>query len=531
MESPKHVDVVIVGAGLSGIGAACHLQRDLPGKSYAILETRQAIGGTWDIFRYPGIRSDSDLHTYGYAFKPWTDEESIAGGPAILGYIRETAQENGIDAHIRFGHRVTRAEFSSADARWSVHAESADGAEEALLTCSWLICASGYFSYDHGYEPSFEGVERFAGTIVHPQRWPEDLDYQDKRVVVIGSGATAVTLVPAMAGKAAHVTMLQRSPTYVVSLPERDRIANLLGRFLPAERAYALTRRKNIWLQKTVYELSQSRPRLVKRLLRWSVKRQLPAGYDIDRHFTPRYDPWDQRLCAVPDGDLFAAISAGSASVVTDQIAEFTEHGIRLASGTELQADIIVTATGLDLLALGGIEMVVDGEAVSLSEKLVYKSAMLSDVPNLAFVFGYTNSSWTLKLDLICDYVCRLIAYMDRAGYDSAVPVNPDQSMPTRPFLDFGAGYVKRALDRFPRQGTIDPWQVKMSYAQDLQVLRDNALAESHLSFARCAAASSTKGSAVPSASNGTSAPPDGAHPVETLAPVSTQGHEQASAH
>jgi len=485
----EHVDVLIVGAGLSGIGAAYHLQRDLPGKSYTILGAREATGGTWDIFRYPGVRSDSDLHTYGYAFKPWTDEKSIADGPAILRYIRQTAVENGIDRHIRFGHRVVRSEWSSADARWTVHAERTDTGEQLRMTCSWLVCASGYFRYDHGYEPRFDGAERFRGPIVHPQSWPQDLDYAGKRVVVIGSGATAVTLVPAMTDKAAHVTMLQRSPTYVISLPEKDRLANLLKRVLPAERAYALTRRKNIWLQRTVYNLSQRRPRLVKRLLRRSLERQLPAGYDIDRHFTPHYNPWDQRLCAVPDGDLFAAISAGRASVVTDRIAELTERGIRLASGEELQADVIVTATGLDLLALGGIEVLVDGQPVQLPEKLVYKSAMLSDVPNMVFVFGYTNSSWTLKLDLVCDYVCRLIAYMDRRGYDSCTPVNDRPSMPTRPFLDFGAGYVRRAVDRFPRQGTEGPWQVKMSYAQDLHVLRDGELDDGVLVFARAAKA------------------------------------------
>ncbi len=485
--APEHVDVLIVGAGLSGIGAAYHLQRDLPGKSYAILEAREATGGTWDIFRYPGIRSDSDLHTYGYAFKPWTDEKSIADGPAILRYIRQTASENGIDEHIRFGYRVLRSEWCSEDARWTVHAERADTGERLRMTCSWLLCASGYFRYDHGYQPHFEGAERFHGPIVHPQSWPQDLDYTGKRVVVIGSGATAVTLVPAMTDRAAHVTMLQRSPTYVISLPERDALANLLGRVLPAERAYAITRRKNIWLQRTIYNLSQSRPRLVKRLLRRSLERQLPPGYDIDRHFTPDYNPWDQRLCAVPDGDLFAAISAGTASVVTDRIVELTERGIRLASGEELEADIIVTATGLDLLALGGIEVLVDGQQAQLPEKLVYKSAMLSDVPNMMFVFGYTNSSWTLKLDLVCDYVCRLIAYMDRRGYDSCTPVNHSPSMPTRPFLDFGAGYVRRAVDKFPRQGTEGPWQVKMSYAQDLQVLRDGELDDGVLRFARVA--------------------------------------------
>lgn len=480
----EHVDVLIVGAGLSGIGAAYHLQRALPGKSYAILENREAIGGTWDLFRYPGIRSDSDLHTYGYAFKPWTDEKSIADGPAILEYIRETAAENGIDERIRFGHRVTRAEWSSAAARWTVSAERADTGELVTMTCSWLFCATGYYRYEHGYTPEFEGSERFAGRIVHPQHWPEDLDYAGKRVVVIGSGATAVTLVPAMADEAAHVTMLQRSPTYVISLPEKDALANFLGRVLPAPRAYAITRRKNIWLQKTIYRLSQSRPQLVKRLLRRGLERRLPHGYDIDRHFTPTYNPWDQRLCAVPDGDLFEAIRAGKASVVTDRIETFTEHGIRLASGEELPADVIVTATGLDLVALGGIELAVDGEPVPVPEKLVYKSAMLSDVPNMTFVFGYTNASWTLKLDLVCEYSCRLIAHMDRYGYGSCTPV-ADAAMPTRPFLDFGAGYVKRALDRFPKQGTYGPWKVKMSYAQDLEVMRAGPVDDGVLVFGR----------------------------------------------
>jgi monooxygenase len=482
---PEHLDRVIVGAGLSGIGAAYHLQQRLPGKSYAILEGREAIGGTWDLFRYPGIRSDSDLHTYGYAFKPWTDEKSIADGEAILRYIRETASENWIERQIRFGHRVIRVEWTSEDARWTVHAQRTDTGEEVHLTCSWLFCASGYFRYDHGYQPKFPGAERFRGPLIHPQDWPQDLDYRDKRVVVIGSGATAVTLVPAMAGEAAHVTMLQRSPTYVVSLPGKDGVANLLKRLLPADTAYAITRRKNIWLQRTVYNLSQSRPWLVKGLLRRMLKRRLPEGYDIDRHFTPAYNPWDQRLCAVPDGDLFEAISAGTASVVTDQIEELTEHGIRLASGAELEADIIVTATGLDLIALGGIELILDGQPVALPEQLVYKSSMLSDIPNLVFIFGYTNSSWTLKLDLVCDYACRLIAHMDRDGYDTCVPVNAERSMPTRPFLDFGAGYVQRAVGNFPRQGTSGPWQVKMSYAQDVETLRDGVIEDGVLSFSR----------------------------------------------
>jgi monooxygenase len=479
----EHVDVLIVGAGLSGIGAAYHLQQALPGKSFTILEGRSAIGGTWDLFRYPGIRSDSDLHTYGYAFKPWTNEKSIADGDAILDYIRETATENGIDSHIHFAHHGDRVEWSSEEAQWTVHAQRTDTGEAVRLTCSWVICASGYYRYEEGYTPEFPGAAQFKGMIIHPQHWPEDLDYAGKRVVVIGSGATAVTLVPAMAPVAKHVTMLQRSPTYVVSLPEKDWVANLLKRLLPADRAYAITRRKNIWLQRTVYNLSQSRPRIVKGLLRRMLEKRLPEGYDIDRHFTPAYNPWDQRLCAVPDGDLFEAISLGTASVVTDTIEEFTETGIRLASGTELEADIIITATGLDLIALGGVEVVIDGAPVSLPDKLVYKSSMLSDIPNLVFVFGYTNSSWTLKLDLVCDYVCRLMAHMDRFGHDICMPVNTDPGMGTRPFLDFGAGYVQRAVSRFPRQGTTGPWQVRMSYAADQRLFREGTLDDGVLHF------------------------------------------------
>lgn len=478
----ERLDMVIIGAGMSGIGAAWYLEHRLPGKTYAILESRESAGGTWDLFRYPGIRSDSDLHTYGYAFKPWTDEKSIADGPAILSYIRETASENGIDRHIRFGHRVVRASWSSEEALWTVEAQRNDTGEPVVLKCSWLFGAAGYYRYEQGYMPDFKGVERFQGQLVHPQHWPEDLDYSGKRVVVIGSGATAVTLVPAMTDRAAHVTMLQRSPSYVVSLPERDWIANLLKRVLPAERAYAITRRKNIWMQRSFYELSQKRPGLVKWLLRKGLEKRLPERYDIDTHFTPSYDPWDQRLCAVPDGDLFASISSGRASVVTDRISTLTEHGILLESGGELEADIIITATGLDLQVLGGVELSVDGAELSLPDQLIYKSAMISEVPNLAFVFGYTNSSWTLKVDLVCDYICRLISFMDRSGYASCVPVNTDPNMPTRPMLDFGAGYVQRAVDRFPRQGT-GPWEVKMSYREDLERLRHGALADDVLRF------------------------------------------------
>jgi monooxygenase len=464
-----HVDVLIVGAGLSGIGAARYLETRLPGKSYAILEGRDAIGGTWDLFRYPGIRSDSDLHTLGYAFKPWTDDKAIADGPAILSYIRETASENGIESKIRFGHKVVRAEWSSDEARWTV--EATNGGQTVTLTCGFLFAAGGYYSYDEGFTPAFEGIERFEGQLIHPQRWPEDLDYAGKRVLVIGSGATAMTIVPAIADAAAHVTMLQRSPTYVVSLPARDPIANALRRVLPHRLAYAIARQKNIALQALIYKLSRRRPNVVRRLIRAAAKRQLPDGYAIDTHFNPKYDPWDQRLCVVPDGDLFESISSGRASIVTDRVETFTERGVALASGDEIEADIVVTATGLNLVAFGGLEYVVDGDPVDLSNTFAYRGAMLSGVPNFAFAVGYINASWTLKVDLVCDWLCRLLAHMDANGYVRAVPINEDPALPRRPLLDFAAGYVQRALDDFPKQGPAQPWRMSMSYYEDVRSL------------------------------------------------------------
>jgi cation diffusion facilitator CzcD-associated flavoprotein CzcO len=487
-DGPDHpverLDVIVVGAGLSGIGAAWHLRHALPHKSFTMLEARDEIGGTWDLFRYPGIRSDSDLHTYGYGFKPWTDDDAIADGPSIMRYLDETVDENGLRPHIRFGHRVVRAAWSSADACWTVEVERTDSGETVLMQSSWLIATTGYFRYDRGYLPDLPGIERFEGTVVHPQAWPEGLVYEDKRVVVIGSGATAVTLVPAMAEQTAHATMLQRSPTYYITLPQQDALANLARRFLSPERAYAWTRSKNVRSQAFFYRLSRRRPKLVKRLLIRNVAKQLPDGYDVARHFTPTYDPWDQRVCLTPGGDLFRAISSGRASVVTDTIETFTERGIRLASGDELEADIVVTATGLDLLALGGIVVDVDGQRMEAGDRLVYKSVMLSDVPNLAFVFGYTNASWTLKVDLVCEWVCRCIAFLDRNGYASAVPVNRDPAMATSPMLEFGAGYVQRALDRFPRQGT-GPWSVAMRYADDARRLREDEIDDGVLCFSR----------------------------------------------
>lgn len=480
--SPQHLDVLIVGAGLSGIGAAWHLEDRLPGKSYAILEARGDLGGTWDLFRYPGIRSDSDMHTLGYRFKPWTGEKTIADGASILEYVRRTARERGIDRRIRFHHRVVRAEWSSAESRWAVEAERSDTGETVRLTCGFLWTCSGYYRYDEGYTPEFEGADRFAGPIVHPQHWPEDLDYAGKRVVVIGSGATAVTLVPAMAEQAAQVTMLQRSPTYILSLPAEDPIAKRLRRFLPARAVYAIVRWKNVLLQTAIYQLSRRRPEVVKRMVRRGLERSLPAGYDIDTHFKPRYDPWDQRMCLVPNGDLFRAISRGEASVVTDRIEAFTERGIRLESGDELEADVVVTATGLNLLFLGGISLAVEGEEVDVPQTMAYKGMMLSGVPNFAFTVGYTNASWTLKADLTSEYVCRLLGHMDAGGFSRCVP-EADPSIAEQPLLDFTSGYVQRSLDQFPKQGSKEPWRLRQNYALDIRTIRRGPIDDGAIKF------------------------------------------------
>lgn len=478
----EHFDVLVVGAGLSGIGAGVHLQRDCPGRSYAILEGRDRIGGTWDLFRYPGIRSDSDMYTLGYSFKPWTDAKAIADGTSILRYVEQTAREHRIEERIRFNHRVVRSEWSSADARWTVQAERGDTGETVHLTCRFLLMCSGYYRYDEGYTPELPGAERFEGQIVHPQHWREEIDYADKRVVVIGSGATAITLVPAMAGSAAHVTMLQRSPSYVVSLPAEDEIANFLRRKLPAKAAYAIVRWKNVLRTMASFQLARRRPGAMKALLRKALEGQLPPGYDIDTHFKPRYDPWDQRLCLVPDGDLFKAIASGRASVATDRIATFTERGIRLASGAELEADVVVTATGLNLVALGGMELAVDGREVQPGQTMSYKGMMLSDVPNLALAVGYTNASWTLKCDLTCEYVCRLLNHMAAHGYEVCTP-RRDPTVAELPFIDFSSGYVVRAIDRFPKQGSKAPWRLYQNYALDIFSLKRGAIEDEVLEF------------------------------------------------
>ncbi|MBL8204017.1 MAG: NAD(P)/FAD-dependent oxidoreductase [Blastocatellia bacterium] len=477
------VDVLIVGAGLSGIGAACHLQNECPNKSVAILESRAAIGGTWDLFRYPGIRSDSDMYTLGYSFKPWKDAKAIADGPAILKYIHETAAEYGIDKKIRFNQKAVRASWSSETAQWTVESQHSETGALSTIVCNFLMMCSGYYRYESGYTPEFPGLEQFQGTIIHPQKWPENLDYQDKRVVIIGSGATAVTLVPAMAETARHVTMLQRSPTYIVSLPAADAVANALRRVLPNRIVYHLTRWKNTLLGVLIYQLSQRRPEMVKRFIKKQLRKELGPEFDIDRHFTPPYNPWDQRMCLVPDGDLLIALREKRASVVTDHIDTFTPTGIKLKSGEHLDADIIITATGLDLLSLGGIALTVDGRATEINQTVTYKGSMLTGIPNLAFVFGYTNASWTLKADLICAYVCRLLNYMDKQGFRQVTPHLSDPEVNDLPLLNLTSGYVLRALDRFPRQGSKLPWRLYQNYFFDTLMIRFGSLKDEALEF------------------------------------------------
>ncbi len=481
--APEHVDVLIVGAGISGIDAAYHLQRRCPGKSWLILEAREAIGGTWDLFRYPGIRSDSDMYTLGFPFRPWTGEKAIADGASIRDYVEATARAFGIDARIRFRHRVTRASWSSAEARWTLEVD-ADG-EARRFSCAFLFLCAGYYDYAQGYRPEWTGEDAYRGRIVHPQHWPEDMDFADRKMVVIGSGATAVTLVPALAETAAHVTMLQRSPTYIVARPSVDRIAHWLQRRLPLGLADWATRWKNVLLGIFFFSRARNRPDKVKAAILKLVAESLKPGYDVERDFSPRYNPWDQRLCLIPDGDLFTAMNAGKVSIVTDRIEGFTAAGIRLASGAELEADIVVTATGLAVRLLGGIELVVDGVPVNVADKLSYKGMMLNDVPNLALAFGYTNASWTLKCDLTSRYVCRLLRHMDRHRYDLCVARLRDAGVERQPMLDFSSGYVRRAEGRLPGQGPRPPWRVHQNYLKDLAALGLRPVTDEAMEFRR----------------------------------------------
>ena len=496
----EHFDVIIVGAGLSGIGAACHLTTHCPQKSFLILEGRDVIGGTWDLFRYPGVRSDSDMYTLGYRFRPWRDPKAIADGPDILNYIRDTAAEFGVDKAIRYNHRVVSASWSSKQVRWTVEIEKGEkgergnggnGDEETRrrgdaetrrrrqqFTCNFLFLCTGYYDYENGYTPAWPGVERFRGTLVHPQKWPEGLDYANKRIVVIGSGATAITLVPALAKTAAHVTMLQRSPSYIVMRPTKDVIANSLRFLLPERAVYALTRWKNVLLTTFFYNLARKRPKVFQRMVAKGVRRHLGNGYD-SKHFTPPYNPWDQRLCIAPDADIFRTIREGSVSVVTDHIESFTEDGLVLKSGQQLNADIIVTATGLVLKLISGMQLVIDDTPVNLSKTLVYKGMMFSDVPNLAFAIGYTNASWTLKCDLTSEYVCRLLNYMDQLGYVMCTPRVNDPELQEEPVIDFNSGYVLRALHMLPHQGSKKPWRLHQNYMKDLRMMRYGRLDDS----------------------------------------------------
>jgi cation diffusion facilitator CzcD-associated flavoprotein CzcO len=478
LDADTDVDVLIIGAGLSGIGAACHLHMRAPGASYALIEARAASGGTWDLFRYPGVRSDSDMFTLGYAFQPWKKATSFVSGQEILDYIRRTAAEFGVDEHITYLARALRAEWSSERARWTVTVEKTPTGEQSVRTCSFLYLCSGYYRYDEGHTPAWRGREAFTGDVVHPQHWPEGLDVAGKRVVVIGSGATAVTLVPALARRAAHVTMLQRSPSFVLSLPARDPVAGLLNRLLPENAAYRAVRWKNTTISSALYRFCRRHPARARALIRRGVVKRVPAGYDVGRHFTPAYEPWDQRLCLVPDGDLFAAISSGRAGVVTDHIEEFTAHGLRLRSGSTLAADVVVTATGLNLLAMGGIELAVDGERVEVPKRVVYKGMMLDGVPNLAFALGYTNAPWTLKVDLVSAYVGRLLAHMEEHGFTAVVPRLPAEPMRTTPFIEMASGYFQRSREALPLQGDRAPWRLRQHYAKDATLLRGPVAAE-----------------------------------------------------
>ena len=493
--SIEHFDVLIIGAGLSGISAGYHLQTRSPSRSYAILEGRDSIGGTWDLIRYPGVRSDSDMYTLGYWFRPWEEAKAIADGPSILSYVREAATDYGIDRKIRFNHRVKRAAWSTQDSQWTVEAERGASRETVRFTCNFLFLCSGYYDYAGGYIPEFPGTDRFRGRIVHPQKWTDDVDYAGKRVVVIGSGATAVTLVPALAKSAAHVTMLQRSPSYIVSLPGEDAIANWLRRFLPSRIAYAITRWKNVLLAMLFFGLSRRHPELVKKLIRKGVQAALGPDYDVDTHFAPRYNPWDQRVCLVPDADLFRAIRKGRASMVTDQIRTFTEKGLELESGAELEADLIVTATGLNLVVMGGLQVSVDGRRVDPAKTLSYKGMMLSGVPNMASALGYTNASWTLKCDLTAGYLCRLLNHMEERGYTQCTPRNIDPSITELPLLDFTSGYVQRSIAKFPKQGSKAPWRLYQNYALDLVSLKFGSVEDRAMEFSGPASATDVTGS------------------------------------
>ena len=487
----EHFDVLIVGAGLSGIGAARHLKTQCPNKTFAILEGRDTIGGTWDLFRYPGIRSDSDMYTLGYNFKPWTEKQVIADGHRIRNYIQETAQENDIQRHIRFGSKVTAAEWHSDTATWTVTVQKKSG-ETVQLTCGWLMMCSGYYNYEEGFTPEFKGREDFKGQVIHPQFWPENLDYSGKRVVVIGSGATAITLIPSMTGKAGHVTMLQRTPSYVISVPQFDPMVRFLLKFLPEMTVYNISRARNNFITQLIFKLSRKYPNAVRKFLLKQVKMQVGPNFDM-KHFTPPYNPWDQRLCAVPNGDMFKAIKKGKATVVTDHIDRFVDNGIKLKSGQTLEADIIVTATGLNLRLFGGMSITVDGKPVQMNQHISYKGLMFNDIPNFSNTLGYTNASWTLKADLIAEYVCRLLKHMDKTGTRIAVAERKDPNVKTTQLLDMTSGYVARAEAHLPKGADRAPWKLYQNYALDMDQLRNGKLEDGVMAFRKPNAANTVQ--------------------------------------
>lgn len=481
----EHVDVLVIGAGISGIGAAHYLKDRSPKKTFAVVEARSTLGGTWDLFRYPGVRSDSDLHTFGYEFRPWRELKAIAPASSILRYLTDTASEFGLHDHIRYHHRVLGANWSTDDLLWRVRLERTDTGELLELTAGWIFCASGYYRYDQGYSPDLPGAERFSGPIVHPQNWPENLDYAGRKVAIIGSGATAVTMVPALAETADQVTMVQRTPSYILPIPSIDPFAERKRKRLGADRAHPVIRKRNIAKQALIWRLCRTFPTVMRRFIRWVNVKSLPPGYPVDVHFNPPYKPWDQRVCFVPDGDFFAAIRTGKASMVTDRIRTFTETGIEFESGATLDADIIVTATGLNLLTFGGIELAVDGHPVDLAEKVSYRGVMLDGLPNFAYSIGYTNGSWTLKVGLVCEYFTRLLNYLDANDLAVCSPERPPGDFPTRPLLDFGAGYIQRSLDSLPKQGTTAPWLTSMKYQDDVTLLRTAPVVDRFLKLRR----------------------------------------------
>jgi len=489
-ETPADVDVLIVGAGLSGIGAACRLQMLAPGTSYAIVEARDVSGGTWELFKYPGVRSDSDMFTLGFPFRPWAKREAISGGGEILHYLRETATAYGVDEQIEYHRRVTGAHWSGDEARWTVSIEHTDTGTASQRTCRFLYLCSGYYRYDEGYTPDWPGQQEYTGLLVHPQRWPSDLDLAGKRVAVIGSGATAVTMVPALAQSAAKVTMVQRSPSYILSLPGTDPIDELIRKLLPPESGYRVVRWKNARIGTFIYNFCQKHPARARAMLRKAAQKQLPEGYDVDTHFKPAYDPWDQRMCLVPDGDFFAAVKSGKAEIVTDQIEAFTPAGLRLRSGAELDADVIITATGLNLLPLGGIGLTVDGAEVRVPERVAYKGMMLDGVPNMAFAIGYTNASWTLKVDLVSSYVSRIVRHLRENGYASVTP-RLSGPIETSPFIQMTSGYFERSRHTLPLQGSSAPWRLRQHYFKDAALWRA-PVDEKELDFRPAAALATT---------------------------------------